>query len=81
MITLKTLSNYNDRSRVAARQTNKLTQRQKQANIQAEKQKDIQIDAQADLQVDTHTERGKQEMKSEALCSVVIRINKPQMDN
>ena len=62
MITVKTLSNYNDRSRVAAR----------------EKKKVIQIDAQAYLKVDTHThtERDKQGMKNEALCSVVIAINK-----
>ena len=44
-ITVKTLSEYNDRSRVAAKQTNKQTnkqtQTQKLTNIQAEKQKVI----------------------------------------
>ena len=38
-ITVKAFSKYNDRNRVAVKQTNKQTQRQKAANTQAEKQK------------------------------------------
>ena len=39
VITVKTLSNYNDRSRVAARQTNKLTQRNRNRQTFRQKNK------------------------------------------
>ena len=63
-ITVKTLSKYNDRSRVAAKQTNKQTdsETQKLRNIQIEnipkEQKDILTNRRTNrLTVDTRTER------------------------
>ena len=77
-MTVKTLSKYNDRSRIAAKQTNKQTQRQRnwQTFRQRNKKLYLKIDAEADLQVNTRTKRGKQKIKNEASCSVVIEIKK-----
>ena len=58
-ITVQAFSKYNDRNRVAAKQTDSETQ--KVANIQAEKQKAyLQIDIEADLQwTNAHREVNK----------------------
>ena len=64
------------------KQTNKLPQGHKHWKRFRQKNKKpyLQIDAQADLQVGTRThtrtQKGKHKMKHEALCSVVIEINK-----
>ena len=67
-ITVKTLSEYNDRSRVAAKQTNKQTQTQKLTNIQAEKQKVILTQTHKQTYKRRHAQREKKQMKNEALC-------------
>ena len=75
MITVKTLSNYNDRSRVVARQTNWLRDRNRKTFKQKTKGHTNRCTSRL-KSGHTHRERGKQEMKNEALCSVVTAINK-----
>ena len=63
-ITVQAFSKYNDRNRIAAKQTNTQTQRhrkQQTYSIQAEKQKAyLQIDIEADLQwTNAHREVNK----------------------
>ena len=64
-ITVKTPSEYNERSRVAAKQTNRLRDTE---NWQTSRQRNkgtyyLQIDAQADVHVNTSTETCKQKWK------------------
>ena len=77
-ITVKTLTKYNDRSRVAAKQTNKQTNRLRDKETNKHlgrkiKKKDILsirltvVTIRITLTVDTHTERGKQKMKMSRL--------------
>ena len=81
-IAVKALAKYNDKSRVAVKQTNKQTQRHRNwqtlrhRSILTE-QKDILTNRRTSrLIVDIRTQRGKQKMINEAFCSAVIEINK-----
>ena len=82
IITLKTLWKCKDRCRVAAKETNKQTQRHRnwqtfrQKNIFKEKEDILANRHTSRLTVDTCTKRRKQKMKNESLCSAVIEINK-----
>ena len=69
-LTVKTLSKYNDRNRVAAKQTNKQTDSdtQKLTNIQEEKQKVILTQTHKQTYKRRHAQREKKQMKNEALC-------------
>ena len=66
-ITVKTLSKYNDRSTVAAKQTNKQTNRFRDTETGKnvpEKQKDLLTNRHISrLRVETHIMRGKQKLK------------------
>ena len=75
-ITVKTFSKYNDRSRVAAKQTNKQTKRHRNwKTIRQENKKTyLQIDKQADLQwTYAHTEVNK---KLKMRPYVLLLLNK-----
>ena len=61
----------------AGQQPNKQAQTQKLANVQAEKQKDILANRHTSrFAVDISTQRDKQKIRNEALCSAVIEICK-----
>ena len=73
IITVKTLSKYNDRNRqLLNKQSDSETE--KQANIQAEKQKNKFTDRRTGRVTSGHTQTDKQKRKNEVLCSVVIEI-------
>ena len=82
--TVKKFTRYNDRSRVAVKQTNKKvdSETQKLANIQTEKQKKkyLQIETQADLQSTYAHREVNTKLKKEVLCSTVIETNKYYID-
>ena len=80
-ITVKTFSKYNDKSRVAAKQANKQTQRhshKKKIHTFRQKSKKAILTNRltSRLEVDKRTHRGKQKVKNESLCSDVIKMNK-----
>ena len=85
-IAVKALAKYNDKSRVAVKQTNKQTNKQTQRHRNWQtlrhrsiltEQKDILTNRRTSrLIVDIRTQRGKQKMINEAFCSAVIEINK-----
>ena len=77
-LTVKTHSKYNDRNRVAAKQTNKQTDSdtQKLTNIQEEKQKVILTQTHKQTYKRRHAQREIKQMKNETLYSIAIEIGK-----
>ena len=77
-ITVKTFSKYNDKSRVAAKETNKQTLRH--GDLQTFRQKNkknlLRNRHTSRLAMDKRIQRGKQKVKNKTLCSAVIEINK-----
>ena len=77
-ITVKTFSKYNDKSRVAAKETNKQTLRH--GDLQTFRQKNkknlLRNRHTSRPAMDKRIQRGKQKVKKKTLCSAVIEINK-----
>ena len=77
-IKVKTFSKYNDKSRVAAKETNKQTLRH--GDLQTFRQKNkknlLRNRHTSRLAMDKRIQRGKQKVKNKTLCSAVIEINK-----